>query len=514
MFNIEDFQDNSVLRPLILKLNKFHEKNKRAKVLKVIEELEDLLDDQDNIIPVTYILSVIAENDINLISDTLLQTIIPFLQSEDNKLKINTLIIIGFKMLSSSSYVDEYFHYIIKLIIDKSDDIRDNCHFFIGELLKEKPHLICTKINLLLKSLEIEKKGENIVSLLDFLKNCEDLSFENLYYFREISKSLISARFHEKSPEISSKLSFLLKKFFPSLIDMDLDNQRVGSIITLLDNQFIMKRYNITELSKKKMLTLKDFTEEIKKSRFLNEEIYFYIKNRKKNLIFFFELEKEKLLKFFERMEKISNQEILTTFSQIVGNDSDSKIFIETLIKLGIIHGYVSKLGYFYPLKFIKSSMLNDFQKKGLINMANYDYLPPEFIAQIISEISNTTKQPVLNGKQQRIYYSLKKIQEQVNSEAAKSSTIDLKAYRERLTEGDFIILIKNLPQEYLTNFRKGTQWLTNIGKTKIKKEIDNSRIIGFFNISRISEKLNIKAILLMDIVELNIDLRSGIWNS
>jgi len=157
--------------------------------------------------------------------------------------------------------------------------------------------------------------------------------------------------------------------------------------------------------------------------------------------------------------------------------------------------------------------MLNDFQKKGLINMANYDYLPPEFIAQIISEISNTTKQPVLNGKQQRIYYSLKKIQEQVNSEAAKSSTIDLKAYRERLTEGDFIILIKNLPQEYLTNFRKGTQWLTNIGKTKIKKEIDNSRIIGFFNISRISEKLNIKAILLMDIVELNIDLRSGIWN-
>jgi len=57
-------------------------------------------------------------------------------------------------------------------------------------------------------------------------------------------------------------------------------------------------------------------------------------------------------------------------------------------------------------------------------------------------------------------------------------------------------------------------QWLTNIGKTKIKKEIDNSKIIGFFNISRISEKLNIKAILLMDVVELYIDLRSGIWNN
>jgi len=514
MINIEDFQDNSILKPIVLKLNKFHEKNKKAKILKVIEELEDLLDDQDNIIAVTYILSVLAEKDIILISDTLIQRIIPFLQSEENKLKTNTLIIIGFKMLTDSDYIDKYFPHIIKLIIDKSEDIRDNCHFFIGELLKEKPDFVCSKINLLLKSLEIEKKIENIVSLLDFFKNCEDLSFENLFHFRELSKSLISARIHAKSPEISSRLSFLLKKFFPSLIEMDLDNQRIESIITTLDNQFIMKKYNITELSKKEMITLKDFKDRVKKSRFLNEEIYFYIKNRKKDIVLFFELEKEKLLKFFERMEKISNQEILTTFSQIVGNDSESKILVETLIKLGIINGYISKLGFFYPLKFIKSSMLNDFQKKGLINMANYDYLPPEFISQVISEISNMTKQSVLNGKQQRIYYSLKKIQEQVNSEAAKSNTIELKAYRERLTEGDFIVLIKNLPQEYLTNFRKGTQWLTNIGKTKIKKEIDNSKIIGFFNISRISEKLNIKAILLMDVVELYIDLRSGIWNN
>lgn len=514
MFNIEDFQDNSILKPIVLKLNKFHEKNKRAKILKIVEELEDLLDDQDNIVAVTYILSVLAENDINLITENLLQKIIPFLQSEDNKLKINTIIIIGFKMISDSSHIDKYFPKFINLIIDKSEDIRDNCHFFIGELLKENPGLICSKINLLLKSLENEKKPDNIVSLLDFLISCEDLNFENLYYFKELSKSLISARFHEKSPNISSKLSIMLKKFFPSMKDMDLDTQRVGYIINLLDNQFLMKRYNITELSKKQVVTLKDFTDNIKKSKFVDKEIYFYIKYRKKNVVLFFELEKEKLLKFFERMEKISNEEILTTFSQIIENESESKLFIETLIKLEIIQGYVSKLGYFYPLRFVKSSMLNDFQKKGLINMNNYDFLPPDFIEQIISEISNTTKQPVLNGKQQRIYYSLKKIQEQVNSEAAKSSTIDLKAYRERLTEGDFIILIKNLPQEYLTNFRKGTQWLTNIGKTKIKKEIDNSKIIGSFNISRISEKLNIKAILLMDVVELYIDLRSGIWDT
>ncbi|GAG66504.1 unnamed protein product, partial [marine sediment metagenome] len=302
--------------------------------------------------------------------------------------------------------------------------------------------------------------------------------------------------------------------YFPSLEEMEFDeNQRIGDLIELLDNQFLMKNYNITEMSKKKIVTLKDLTQMAKKSKFLDKEIYFYIKNRKTNVISFYELEKEKLINFFERMEKLSNEEILRTFSEVIKNESESKLFLETLIKLDIIRGYVSKLGYFYSNIFIKSSMLSDFQKKGLINMNNYDFLPPKFIDQVILEISKSLKQPVLIGKGKRIYYSLKKIQQQVNSMAAKSSTIDLKAYRARLTEEDFITLIKNLPQEYLTNFRKGTQWLTNIGKTKIKKEIDNSKIIGFFNIARISESLKINQMLLVDVLELHIDLRSGIWN-
>jgi len=516
MFNIEDFQDNSTLLPIILKLNKFHEKNKIAKLIKIVGELEELLKQQGNIVPVTYVLSVLAEDNIKLISDSLLHKIAPYLHSEDNKLKINTIIIIGFKMLSDSGYIDKYFLKFFELIIDKSEDIRDNCHFFLGDIIKKKPDLICSQpqINLILKSLEIEKKSENIVSLFDFLTNCDDLSFENLYYFRFLSRSLISAHFHEKYPNVRIKLFVLLKKYFPSLKEMEFDeNQRIGDLLELLDNQFLMKSYNITEISKKKMITLKDLTQMAKKSKFLDKEIYFYIKNKKNNVISFYELEKEKLLNFFERMEKSSNEEILRTFSEVIKNESESKLFLDTLIKLDIIHGYVSKLGYFYPVVFIKSSMLSDFQKKGLINMNNYDYLPPKFIGQVILEISKSIKLPVLTGKGQRIYYSLKKIQEQVNSMAAKSSTIDLKAYRERLTEEDFITLIKHLPQEYLTNFRKGTQWLTNIGKTKIKKEIDNSKIIGFFNIARISESLKINQMLLMDVLELHIDLRSGIWN-
>ena len=86
MFNLEDFQDNSTLKPIITKLNKLHEKNKVTKIIKIVEELEELLTQQDNIVPVTYVLSVLAENNIELISDSLLQKIEPFLRSKNNKL--------------------------------------------------------------------------------------------------------------------------------------------------------------------------------------------------------------------------------------------------------------------------------------------------------------------------------------------------------------------------------------------------------------------------------------------
>ncbi len=107
----------------------------------------------------------------------------------------------------------------------------------------------------------------------------------------------------------------------------------------------------------------------------------------------------------------------------------------------------------------------------------------------------------------------MKKIQKQINTEAAKNTTIDLKSYRDRLLDFDFIKLIKNLPKGYLTHFRAGTQWLTNVGLPKVKKEVENSQIIGYYSIPMLSKKLNIKKVLLVKILESFIDIRSGIFD-
>ncbi|MHA1500140.1 MAG: hypothetical protein ACTSRT_21660, partial [Promethearchaeota archaeon] len=119
----------------------------------------------------------------------------------------------------------------------------------------------------------------------------------------------------------------------------------------------------------------------------------------------------------------------------------------------------------------------------------------------------------LLKGKSNSAFYSLKKIENRINSEAAKNSSINLKAYKGRLEEGDFKILIKNIPKDYLTNFNKGTHWLTNLGHLKIKKEIENSKIVGYFSIPKVSEKIKVTKALLSDIFQQSMDLRSGVFD-
>jgi hypothetical protein len=210
---------------------------------------------------------------------------------------------------------------------------------------------------------------------------------------------------------------------------------------------------------------------------------------------------------------KISNEKITNRFSQIIDNDSELKDFVKTLLSLKLINGYYSNIGFFYPYTYIKMKFLDDLQLNASINIARFNFLPHNYIDKIIKKISTSTNQHFLKSKDHQIYFSLKNIKEQINSDAAKSSIVDLKSYREKLLEADFIKLVKNVPREYLSNFHKGTQWLTNLGTQKITNEVQNSKVVGFFGISRISDRLKIGELLLLDVFDQFVDYRSGIWN-
>jgi hypothetical protein len=512
MFNLNEFQNNLVLEPIVDKLNTFLSKNKTQKVIKIIEELESLLDQPEHDVPITYILSILAEHNINLISQDLIQRIEPFLESDNIKLKVNSVIIMGFLLIAKPILRKKYFQVIAKLLTDDSKDIRDNIHFFLMELVKEKPDLANSIKDILLKSLSQEKNKKNILSSLYLLEYCTDLNFDELFSFRETSKSLIKSFYNDSNSEIFTKLLTLIESFFHSLERQELETLEIESLIDILDEQFLMKKSNFTEISKTSDITLKEYLRKIQKSINRENKTYFYTKTND-TIIFVYELESSKLISFFEEREKISHETLRETFSEIIHNDSELKFFVRTLLKLNIIEGYYSEIGFFYSSSHIKSNLTSDLNQNGIMKLKKFNFLPPHILRDIIKSIKISQKNELLQGKNEFTYFSLKMIQEQVNIEAAKNSVVDLKSYRGRLTEEDFINLIKKLPKEYLSNYHKGTQWLTNLGALRISNEIQNTKVFGFFDISKNSNKLNIGQMLLFDVFINVVDDRSGIWD-
>ncbi|NVM17524.1 MAG: hypothetical protein HWN80_07395 [Candidatus Lokiarchaeota archaeon] len=510
---MEEFEQDQVIYPLVEKLDKLLDKNKNEKVEKVIKQLEELLVEQKYAILVSYILSILAENDFNLITESVIKILGDYINTNDPKLKVNTLIIIGFAMLSKQEYLEEFCPRFIKYLGDVNKDVRDNIYYFLQEVGKKYPKLICTYKEELLNALLTEDAEENLISIMSFLEKCSEFNFENLYRLREVLKSLINQHFTKESSKIYSKILTLVKIIFPSVKDLSLEEFGLKELLDTIQNIFLMKKCNFTEIAKETGIDLKGFVKNMGRQNQKDHKIYFYISNEEQKNIYFYELEKEKLMDVFGKEEKLQKKNILKIFSPIIHTEQELRLFVDILIKLGHIKGYYSKLGYFYSYNYVKSDLMDAFQNNGMVNLKKFGYLPPGFINKIISDISNLTKQVFLVGKNNAAYYSLKNIQQQINTESAKNNTIDLKSYRERLTEKDFIKLIKNLPKGYLTYFRAGTQLLTNVGLLKVKKEIENSRLIGYYSIPILSKRLNVKRELLVQILESFIDIRSGIFD-
>ena len=115
MFNLKEFQNNLVLEPIVDKLNKLLSKNKNQKAIKVIEELEELLDQDEYDVQTTYIFSVLAEHYNDLITEGIIRRAETFFGSENEKLRINSLIIMGFTLLARSDILKKYFIWLFRV---------------------------------------------------------------------------------------------------------------------------------------------------------------------------------------------------------------------------------------------------------------------------------------------------------------------------------------------------------------------------------------------------------------
>lgn len=511
MINLDDFEKYSSIKPLIDKINKYHLKNKRDKVQKLLDDLFELVDLDSNLIPITYILSIIAEKDVSLISDSIMSGVIGLLDNKDIRVKLNSLSIVGFRMVENPEFEDAHLFQFIKFLNDKDRDIRENVYFFLQKLKDAKNRSLCKYKNEFISALRNEKDDENIFSLITILTQCSEFTFPEQVDLRNLIKVLYSRYFDAENERVLSALISLAKTCFPDFnANEEFNSYDLKEKQNYFDALFIMKKfvYNFDESNKirekkKKIKDLSDHNDDL---------IYFYVKNNEEKEYYFYEFERSKLLSLFSR-ERLSNEDLSKIFNPILKSELELNLIISTLLRFKFIEGYYSELGYFYPLEFL----INEFQKKlqenGMINLKKYNYLPPKFIEKVIMEISVKSKQSFLKGKNDTAFYSLKKIVQQINKEAAKSCSIDLNSYKERLIDEEYQKLVNNLPKEYLVEHHKDTHWLTNLGLLKINQEIDNSKILGYLSIPSISEKYNIPKILLGEIIEKSIDYRSGVFD-
>ena len=513
MFNLEEFENSQVLYSHVEKLNKFLDKKKTDKVKLIVEQLNYLLEQQEYEVQITYILSILAEHDSTLIGETILKNIENLTQSTDSKTKVNALITIGFVMLSNKNNIEVYLPNFIAKLKDDDRDVRDNIHYFLPSIALDHSDLICNYKNDLIDALSIEKIEENIVALIQLLIKCLDYSFENLSDLRTIIISLTHRFYSNQQTKTLSILLSFIKVVFPSLENAITEELDKKELINWIQKTFLMKRYVFVGHSTEIKEDVKKFLQNLKSLSREDLKIYFYVRIQEKK-IHVFELEKEKLVKQFLKKEMMSKKLLIKLFSPIIDTEHELRLFLNTLMRLNHIKGFYSKLGYFYTYNNIESALIGNFQENGMVNLKNYNHLPPDFVSGIIKDISESTKQVFLNGVNNSAYFSLKKIQQQINSEAAKNTSIDLKTYRSRLLERDFIKLIKNLPKGYLTHYRKGTQWLTNVGLSKIKRDIENSKLIGYYSIPALSEKFKVSKALIVEILEYYVDTRSGIFDN
>ncbi len=517
-FKVENFQEFPELLSYVKKINKYIEKDKQGKLASKIKEFQLLLEKNENLqVPITYILSILIEIYPEILNSSFIGKIESLINSENIKLKVNSIIILGFYLLHHPKLLKQnYYDIFAKLLLTNKKDIRDNCYFFLDRMVKKNPRSICNNKNTLLDALGIEIKDENtdnILSIINFLSQCNNYNFRQLYSIRAYSVQILKSIENNKMDKLKLGLLSLLQTLFPE-IKVHLTNnkeQEKDNLIETLQNVFIMKRYDFTEIRKENNITFKEYLKDFKNSSLKEKELYFYTNNQKTNKIYFYELERDKVLDFFEQNRKISHEEILKIFSNVL-ESPDIALFIETLLRLGHIQGYFSDF-YFYPFKFIYSTLLGDLKEKGTISIKDYNYLPLKYIHKCIKELVENEENLLLVGKKKEIFYNLPNIKQEISEIATREASIDLKKYRGKLTTPSFLKLVRLLPNEYLTKFHKGTSWLTNIGKIKFEQELHNSKIIGYFDIKKISKKLQLSELLLKDIFSTYIDERTGIWN-
>ena len=503
--NPNDFIDKNLIKT-INKLNKFIDKVKKEKIKEIIEELEQFTKVEHLNVQALYILSILAEKFPQLFERNNIESIKINLDSNNVKAKINTLIIIGFYLRENLKKEKVLVKRFLDYLKDDEEEIVENILFFLNYFAENEPDIIENNSDLLLNLFYTETDINKINILLEIIDKFKLRSLSVIIRIRDILQFLIQTYDNEY---ILKKAIEILSKFISEVKNIKYSKKKKRNILEIIAKKILLKRYNLIIKNGNLENIINDFKKKIKNT-IKNENIYYcYIKDKEK--LFFIEFEKSKILHFLEN-KRVSLKELLEVLSEVIENTSQLKLFLLNLIQFKLIKGYVSEF-YFYSYGYVKTNILTNIVDKGFIDLTEYKHIEPNFIELILEDIKSELKYTLLYNKSKKAVYSLKKIIEDISHLASKESVINLKLYHGLFDDNNFLKIIKKLPKGYLTDYHIRTNWLTNVGKTKIVNEFENSKKIGFFDKKKISEKLSIPEILLDSFINSILNSQLGFWD-
>ncbi|MGM0469643.1 MAG: hypothetical protein ACQERB_12650, partial [Promethearchaeati archaeon] len=111
MIRVDQFDEDRQLKKIAQQLNEYVEDQREIDILSLKYELIECLDTKPHTTQVLYLLSYLTEHCPYYISDREIKTILPYTTSEEEKIRINALIMLGFYVIGApgllSSYVEQ-----------------------------------------------------------------------------------------------------------------------------------------------------------------------------------------------------------------------------------------------------------------------------------------------------------------------------------------------------------------------------------------------------------------------
>ncbi len=515
MFNTSDFEEYTQIIPLVEDLNYSFKNDKLKQINKICNRLLKLSHKKGYQTPLSYIFSIVAEDHSITLPEKVISACITWLKSSDNSVKVNSIAIIGLYLEQNkieTQKTEEIYPLFFDLLLDKSDDVRSNTIYFLLELRSKIK--FSQYYERVVHSLKEETSKQNISTLLEFLSYCSKvkLKINQLIELLALLCSLVKSYDKDDYPEIWNNLVSCVDLFIPFPDGIDSLDSEVQEVVEHLQNYLIMTRIchskpdNVLEYNEKYFRAIIN-SHKIPTN---NNILFFYVVSDDTNELFIYHFEKETFCRFFTQEKGLPFHQLQAEFADI-SNKKELEHLISTLLTTKRIKGYFSKLGTFFSEKYIITLIKHSLKTKGQVRTDSFKFLPGNVVLRTIQDIIKESDDMILKGRDPKQYISSNYIYNKLANIARQQNSISLERYQQFLTKRSFLRLLEGIPTDYLTEYFRRTQLLTNLGMTRILEKLKHSEVIGYYSISQIAQDLNIDRNLVKDVITDIIDPVGGI---